>query len=217
MFDDLRRAFREAVDNFKEELNRDQVPETVDKLLLGMKNEVADAKVRIRELEDLIERTSAEAEKEKKEVATCRRRETMARDINDNETADVAAQYAEKHEERQRVLEEKCEALQNELVLREREVEEMLSKVKEAQAKRDSLTATAGRADAHESLGAASDLFENFDRMADKMGDEGHAADAAAEFDPLDMHVDVDAPPRQPDVDYDARLEELKRRMGEDD
>ena len=54
MFDDLRRAFREAVDNFKEELNRDEIPETVDKLLLGMRNEVADAKVQIRELEDLL-------------------------------------------------------------------------------------------------------------------------------------------------------------------
>jgi len=217
MFDDLRRAFREAVDNFKEELNRDEIPETVDKLLLGMRNEVADAKVQIRELEDLLERTRAEAEKETQEVATCRRRETMAREIDDNETADVAAQYAQKHEERQRILEEKATALQKELVLREREVEEMLAKVKEAQAKRDSLTATAGRADARGSIGAADELFAEMDRMAEKIGDEARRGEAAEEFDPLDLHVDVDEPPRNVEVDYDARLEELKRRMGEDD
>ena len=216
MFEDLRRAFREAVDNFKDELNREDVPETVDKLLLGMKNEVAEAKVRIRELEDLIARASAEAAKEEREVATCRRREAMARDIDDNETADVAAQYAEKHEERQRILEDNAAALQKELVLREREVEEMLKKVKEAQAKRDSLTATAGRAGARESLGAADDLFSEMDRMAEKIGDEGRRGEAAAEFDPLDMHVDMDEPTRRPEVDYDARLEELKRKMGEE-
>ena len=33
MFENLRNAFREAVENFNKELSRDQVPETVDKLL----------------------------------------------------------------------------------------------------------------------------------------------------------------------------------------
>ena len=36
MFDDLRNAFREAVQNFKDELDRDSVPENVDRLLAGM-------------------------------------------------------------------------------------------------------------------------------------------------------------------------------------
>jgi phage shock protein A len=98
-----------------------------------------------------------------------------------------------------------------------KEVSEMLQKVKEAQVKRDSLTATAGRHDARESIGAAGDLFSELDRMAEKIGDEEAQGEAAASMDPLDMHVDVDAPtPTFEDVDYDARLEELKRRMGEE-
>ena len=40
MFDDLRTAFREALDNFKKELKRDQVPETVDRLLVGMRSQL---------------------------------------------------------------------------------------------------------------------------------------------------------------------------------
>ena len=216
MFEDLRSAFREAVNNFKDEIGRDEVPETVDKLLLGMRNEVADAKVRIKELEEQMTRAVHESEREKNEAATCRRREKMARDIEDTETADVAAQYAQKHEERQALLEHKAVALSDELAYRQKEVEEMLAKVKEAQAKRDSLSATAGRGGARDSIGAADDLFSEMDRMAEKIGDEGRRGEAAAEFDPLDMHVDRDEPPRRLDVDYDARLEELKRRMGEE-
>jgi len=216
MFEDLRSAFREAVNNFKDEISREEVPETVDKLLLGMRNEVADAKVRIKELEDQMTRAVHESEKEKKDAATCRRREKMARDINDGETADVAAQYAEKHEERQRLLEQKAVALSDELDYMRKEVEEMFGKVKEAQAKRDALTATAGRAGARGSIGAADDLFSEMDRMAEKIGDESARGEAAEAMDPLDLHVDMDEPPRRPvDVDYDARLEELKRRMEE--
>ncbi len=214
MFEDLRRAFREAVSNFKEELGRDEIPEAVDKLLLGMRNELADAKVGIKELEDQIARAVQEAERERDEAATCRRRERMARDIGDGETADVAAEYADKHEERQRLLEQKANAVRNELAFSRNEVDEMLEKVKEAQSKRDSITATAGRSEARESIGATDDLFSQLDRMAEKIGDEAARGEAAASMDPLDLHVDMDAPPRRSaEVDYDARLAELKRRM----
>jgi len=214
MFEDLRNAFREAVSNFKDELDRDQVPGAVDELLVGMRNEVTDAKVHLNDLEDQIAKAVKGAEREQAEAATCRRRETMARDISDGETADVAAEYAEKHEERHRLLRHKAKALQDELDFARKEVEVMLSKVKEAQAKRDSLTATAGRTGARESIGAAGDLFSELDRMAEKIGDEAAHGEAAASMDPLDLHVDVDEPPRRPEeVDYEARLAELKRRM----
>lgn len=217
MFEDLRRAFREAVSNFKEELGRDEIPEAVDKLLLGMRNELTDAKVGIKELEDQMARAVHEAERERDEAATCRRREKMARDIGDGETADVAAEYADKHEERQHLLEQKANAVRNELAFSRNEVEEMLQKVKEAQSKRDSISATAGRSEARESIGAADDLFSELDRMAEKIGDETARGEAAASMDPLDLHIDMDAPPRRPaEVDYDARLAELKRRMDDE-
>lgn len=216
MFDNLRNAFREAIENFNKELARDQVPETVDRLLLGMRNEVADAKVRIRELEDQLSRARTEAARELKEAETARRRGKMATDIGDAETAGVAMEFAAKHEERQRILEQKAVAMEQELALRSREVEEMLVKVKEAQAKRDSLAATTGRSGARETIGAADDLFSELDRMAEKIGDEDARAEAARDFDDLDLDdLDVGPDPyRPPEVDVDARLEELKRRMG---
>jgi vacuolar-type H+-ATPase subunit I/STV1 len=216
MFDNLRNAFKEAIDNFNKELDRDQVPGAVDRLLAGMRDEVADAKVRIRELEDQITRADAEAAREKAEASTARRRGKLAAGIDDAETVQLAEQYAVRHEERQRILEQKSAALRQELVIRQKEVEEMLAKVKEAQAKRDTLAATSGRSGARESLGAADDLFSELDRMAEAIGDEDARAKAAEDFADLDLDADPDLPPPPLPVDFDARLEELKRRMGKD-
>ena len=52
MFENLRRAFSEAIDNFNREMNRDDVPEAVDRLLHGMREEVTDAKARLSKLEE---------------------------------------------------------------------------------------------------------------------------------------------------------------------
>lgn len=216
MFENLRSAFREAIENFNKELDRDQVPGAVDRLLAGMRDEVADAKVRIRELEDQITRADAEAAREKGEASTARRRGKLAADIDDAETVQLAQQYAVRHEERRRILEQKSAALRQELVIRQKEVEEMLAKVKEAQAKRDTLAATSGRSGARESLGAADDLFSELDRMAEAIGDEDARAKAAEDFADLDLDADPDLPPPPSPVDFDARLEELKRRMGKD-
>ncbi len=218
MFENLRNAFRDAVENFNKELARDQVPETVDKLLKGMQGEVADAKVRLRELEDQITRTDAEVKREKTEVATARRRGKMAQGIGDTETVEIATQYAARHEERQHVLEQKAVALRQEVDLRREEVEEMLAKVKEAQVKRDSLAATAGRSGARESLGAADELFSELDRMAEKIGGEEARARAAESMDDIDLGGDYDfePPPRAPEPSVDERLAELKRRMGQE-
>jgi phage shock protein A len=217
MFENLRDAFREAIDNFKSELGRDEVPEAVDRLLVGMRDEVADAKVRIRELEDQIARAEAEARKEKADAATARRRGKMAADIGDTETAELAAQYVLKHEERQAVLEQKGAALKKELEHRTREVEEMMVKFKEAKAKRDSLAATLGRSEARESITAADDLFSELDRMAEKIADEDARAGAAEAFDDLDLGggTGFEPPPRE-EIDFDERLRELKRRMGKE-
>jgi len=218
MFENLRNAFREAVENFNKELARDQVPETVDRLLKGMRDEVADAKVQIRELEDQIARTDAEVEREKGEVTTARRRGKMAQDIGDSETAEIATQYAARHEERHRVLEQKAAALRQELELRRNEVEEMVEKVKEAQSKRDSLAATTGRSGARQTLHAADDLFAELDRMAEKIGAEDAQARAAEAMDEVDLSGgdDYEPPPRTPEPDIDERLAELKRRMGKE-
>ena len=222
MFEDLRAAFREAIDSFNEELNRDQVPETVDRLIGGMVDEVTDVKTQIGDLENQIKKALAAADREKAEAATCRRREKMALEIGDAETGGVAAQFAEKHEEHQQVLEQKAKALKAEFDFRREEVAQMMAQVKEAQVKRDSLSATSGRSGARESISAADDLFSELDRMAGKIDDERSAGEAAEAFSDLDLgpepskySIDMDEPPA-PKPDFDARLAKLKRRMGED-
>jgi phage shock protein A len=215
MFENLRNAFREAIENFNKELDRDQVPETVDRLLVGMRNEVADAQASVRELEGQLAKAEQDIAREENEVSTARRRGKMASGIGDEETARIAEEYAGKHEERLRILRQKAAALQGELDFQRKEVDGMMEKLKEAKAKRDALGATAGRTGARESIKAADDLFSELDRMAEKIGDDEARAHAAADFDPMDLHVDVDSPPRQ-ELDVDAALEELKRRMGKE-
>jgi hypothetical protein len=80
MFENLRDAFRDAVDNFNKELGRDDIPD-----------------------EGQIKKAIQLSEMEEKEATTCRRREDMARRIDDEETAKVAAEYAEKHEKRREI------------------------------------------------------------------------------------------------------------------
>jgi phage shock protein A len=222
MFDELRAAFREALDNFNKELSRDQVPETVDKLLVGMRNEIADEKAQVAGLEAQLEKTQGELTRVREQAAIARRREQMARKIEDAETADTAAQYAARMEGHRDVLEKKAAALQEELDFRSKTVEEMFARFHEAKEQREALGATAGRAGARETLSAADDLFSELDRMAEKIEGTRSEADAAEALDDIDLderseyHVDIDeAPPEREELDVDAALAELKRRMGQ--
>ena len=224
MFEDLRAAFREAVKNFRDELNRDEIPEAVDRLVYGMKRETAEAKVRQHDLEDGIRRARAEAEREASEAETCRRREALARRIGDEETARIAGEYAAKHERRREVLEQKADALARELELRSGEIEEMTQQIREAERRRDTLSATAGRTQARESVRAGDGLFDELDRMADQMTSSDQERRAGDDLlDDLDRELDRDVyegaePSAAPDprTDMDARLAELKRRMGQE-
>ena len=220
MFESLRAAFREAIRNFKHELHRDEVPELVDNFVSGMKHQAADAKTRLRELEGGIQRARAETAREAQEVDTCRRRERMARNIGDEETAKIAAQFAEKHEQRRLVLEEKAVALEKEVHLRRAEVEEMLVKIREAEQSRDGLAASVGRTQARDSVRAGDALFDELDRMAEQLGggqrERRSPDDLLEDLDrELDAQVYDDALSRpERGADVDEKLAELKRRMG---
>ena len=145
MFEDLRDAFREALDNFNKELKRDRVPETVDEPLAAMTDELADEMVQLRALEADLEKTVAASQRERSAGATNRRREQMAKNIADEETATLAAQHAAKNEGHHLVLEKKAEAIREEIVFRRKSVDEMSVQLAEAKKKRGSLGATAGR------------------------------------------------------------------------
>jgi phage shock protein A len=225
MFEALRQAFKDAIRNFRQELHRDEIPEEVDRIVSGMRNEAAEAKVRLRDLEDGIARARAEAQVEAKEADTCRRREQMARKIGDEETAKIAGEFAEKHERRRQVLEQKAQALEQELQLRRSEVDDMLGKIKEAERSRDTLSAAAGRTQARQSVRSGDALFDELDRMADLMGGSGSSkdrpstddvlADLDREMDEKSYDDELSGQPSQPPVDFDQALAELKRRMNQ--
>ncbi len=224
MFEDLRAAFKEALDNFNKELSRENVSQTTDKLLAGMKGEIVAEKAHVAGLEEQIEKAEAQIARLDSEVETARRREEMAREIDDEETVKLAAEFATKAESHLVVLRKKLSALNEELALRKGTLDEMYSQFQDAREKRDSLTATTGRSGARETLSAAGDLFDELDRMADKIEGVEARAEAAQAFDELDLdtgsefRVDLDEPPAQPEeLDVDAALAELKRRMKAND
>lgn len=202
MFQRLRDAFREAVENFHEELNRDAPPATTDRLLSGMRREVAGAEDYLRRLEGEIREAESEADREAAEVATCRRREAMARRIDDLETARIAAEFAVRHERRESVLRSKASALKEELAIRTEEAEEMRTALREAARLRGG--------DTSGPTGSA-----RLDRELEEMRARIQQNDARREVD--DLLRDFDPPPRpEPGADLDARLRELKRRMGKE-
>jgi len=219
MFDDLRAAFHEALENFNRELRRESLPETADQLLRGMKREITQEKAEIAGLEEQLHKARTDSRREEDLASTCRRRERMARDIGDDETAAVAAEHAMKHEGHHAVLERKAQAIEEELELRRRNVNDMIDKFTDARHQRDALIATVGSTTARTTFATAADLFDELDRMAERIEGEGHANDAATTTDlPEPGHVGADTEPDSVPIDdgaqLDAALAELKRRMG---
>lgn len=223
MFEDLRRAFREAVSNFKEELGREDVPEVVDRLLQQMVQEMTDTRAYVKKLDADIEVAEKRLAHEEEQARTALRRQAMAQGIGDEETAAIALQFAQKHARHVEILEQKLSAFRQERTVRTAEIEEMTVKFKEARAQRERLTATAGRSQARGSLGEADALFAELDRMESKIEGTDHETAAADEVaDALgdrprydDLAAELDSLGRSaPEPSVEERLEELKRRMG---
>lgn len=222
MFESLRQAFREAVENFHTELNRDSLPEATDRLLSAMAREVVDARLRLDELRDEITRVREEAKREEEAARTCVRREELAASIGDTETEEVARQFALRHIRRKEVLDEKAKVLEREVEDRGAELEEMMVQLKEARVRREAMSASSGRTGARESLREADDLFSQLDRMEERISDlesEAGAAEAMGELN-LDRGAGSGSrgsaqPPAGPpsEQELEARLAELKRRM----
>lgn len=224
MFEKLGRAFREAYENFRKELDRDALPETVTKLLHQMHDEAADVRADIKRLEAEIKTALKETERHKGQAETYRRREKMARDISDKETAKVAAEYAEKSEDHRDVMGRKALAMKDEMELKRGEFQQMLEAIKFAKANRSSLAATAGRASARDSLSGADDLFAKMDQMEDDLERADHLRDAEQEVSDAmgsrseyHVHFDDDAPVRDREAEAEDKLERLKRLMDQDD
>ncbi len=212
MFEELRHSFRKAIENFRAELRRDDVPDAVDRLLHGMREELTDHTAHLRKLEEDVRGSLREAEREEREVATCLRRKEMAEEIGDAETARIAGEYAEKHRRRKGVLERKALALKEEADVRRAEIEEMTAALKEARARRSELAAVVGRTRARGTFDDADDLFRELDRMEERISGEEALRSAEQEVEEALGDAPPSAEPRSHEVE--ERLRELKRRMG---
>lgn len=129
MFDDLRHAWRQAVRNFWDELQAAEGPPQIR----VMQRELAAARGELKRLDDERLRHRNRRSHERAQEEVCVRREKMARDIGDRETAEIAARYAARHQERARILERRIELIEQEKALLARDVVEMEAALREVQ------------------------------------------------------------------------------------
>jgi len=110
MFEDWKQAWRDAVANFQRELE----DEPGDATTRAMRRDERTTAESLRRLDAELAAARRNVEAERAEEAVCRRREGLARNVGDAETARIAAEFAARHEQRARVLERKVEVLQAE-------------------------------------------------------------------------------------------------------
>ena len=216
MLDDLKKLFSRTWDAFVAEAGRRDPEDEVAELLSSMRREMVEVRAQLPLLEENHRGSIASLEREKKALEQTERRGAMAQRIGDAETARVAEEFAEKHRRRIAVLEEKVHAAKSEWDLRKDEAGEMMRRYKEADTNRFALVGELRRQGARSRINAAmggSPLHDEFDRAEEKI-EEQSAYTGALE----DLDAELGGGPRRSSrpepADVDARLEELKRRMG---
>ena len=186
MFEDVRQAFREL-------LNGNVAPEERRSVLSDMRDTIVRARMALDDLRSGIAATGKRLAAERAELETIRRRRVLAEGINDKETVEVATRFETLQGEKVSVLERKLEAQKGELAIAEREVEEMKAQFKAANAGVGSGLRPGAAMPSDAELG----LGQHDPGLAQEIDSLGRAQRRAAS-----------------DADADARLAELKRRMG---
>jgi hypothetical protein len=125
MFEDWKKAWREAVENFRRELEESEGGDGAPPDVRAMRRDLMSAKGALEKLETEIAETRREASVEREQEEICRRREGLANNIADAETARLAAEFAARHAQRAGVLERKAEVLDQERALLDRDIEAM--------------------------------------------------------------------------------------------
>lgn len=152
-----------------------------------MRESLALARVSVDEMRDAVASTRRRLQQELTELETVRRRKALAEGINDAETVTIATRFEAQHTEKIAALQKKLEGAEAELAIAEREVTEMVDQLKAA-------TAGVGsglRSDAPPPVGDDTSVLE---RELDAVGRQQRRAAL--------------------DAEADARLAELKRKMG---
>lgn len=188
MFDSFRQTLHELMD-------RATPPEERRAGLARMKQTLVTARIGLDDLRGGVAITRQRLAKEQQQLETMRRRKGLAAGIDDTETVALAEKYEAHHAERTGVLQRKLDAQEAELAIAERDVEEMTTELRNAMAGIPAGPRTA-----------------SIDAEASAAADEaaGGSRDVAAEIDALGRASARNAR----DADAEARLAELKRRMG---
>lgn len=191
MMDRWKDAWSEAVRNFRRELEGEAPFGDVAAAdrLAAMRRDLREAEGELARVTAEIERTTRAHEDEIEARDRCLRQERMAREIDDHETADIAARFADRHGRRANVFSRKLEALQAEAELRRADVDEMRARLETTsrEMRQSAGEATATPADVHtHRVDPLSDpTAEAFREMEEELRER----------------------------DADARLQELKRRV----
>ena len=185
-------SFRQSLNDI---LDRATPPEERRAVLARMKQTLVQARMGLDDLRGGAAVTRQRLEVETRELETMRRRKTAAVAINDSETVTLAEKYETLHAERAEVLRKKLEALDAELGMVQREVDEMTSELKQAM-----LGAGTGA--------NASAIEDEARAAADSVLDDGR--NVAEEIDALSRAGRRSAR----ESEAEQKLAELKRRMG---
>ncbi|HEX2091871.1 MAG TPA: hypothetical protein VHG28_05680 [Longimicrobiaceae bacterium] len=219
MFDDLKTLFSRAWTSFHEEMSRREPEDQVAELLGAMRREMVEARATLPVLEELVQRTRADLERERRALADAERRRGLAERIGDAETVRVAEEFIERHRQRIGVLEEKVRAAEAERDLQAREIQEMSRKYKEAEANRFAMVARLRTARAQGRMGAAlgdtGTPFDDLDRVSEGIDQRVREAEALDELADLDSPSSSGPDPVSRADLVEDRLRELKRRMGQ--
>jgi hypothetical protein len=122
MFEDWKQAWRQAVENFQREVAG---ADGATPRVRAMERELASAGGALLKLDEEIRRTRRDVDAELEAEQVCRRRERLAREVHDDETVRVAAEFAVRHAERAAVLQRKIVVLEDERALLARDVDGM--------------------------------------------------------------------------------------------
>ncbi len=116
----------ESVKARLEKLLRDHSRSDPRAYMEGLREALLEAKVGIGAMQSALVVTERELQVERRQLADAERRGRLAAELPDAETTLLAERFAIRHRERVTVLERKLAVQRDELVLAEREVEEML-------------------------------------------------------------------------------------------
>jgi hypothetical protein len=190
MFDSFRQSLRELMD-------RATPPEERRAGLARMKQTLVTARMGLDDLRSGLAVTRQRLAKEQQELETMRRRKTLAAGIDDAETVALAEKYEALHAERVGILERKLDAQEAELAVAERDVAEMTSELRNAMAGIPGAASRGAAIDAEAAAEVEEATGERSGSVASEIDALGRASARSAR-----------------EADAEARLAELKRRMG---